>query len=575
MSRRPKPTGDRHARQRGSVLSSVLIIVVFLSILAGAVVTELTNSFLISGTLVTRMQREATVTSAIELGIHQLQGSATPPVCAQDARGPWFVNLNNSPAAVTEACTAIVPDLATGLAAGSYNVDGVHNTTAGRDQYIVGDSTGRLRAYAFGTGTQAWSIALGGPTTGAPLPNLDDDGVAELLVPAAAGGSCGGNCVELLHYTNPTPSIHCSMPASSSVTAPPGFEVGPFASDNFPDYAFFTGSGASGNLYVYDAAADHTCPQLTSAAIGGAAVGTPLVFSGIANVKGNGSAISDEIFLLVSGGGGTGLEHWRYTETTDKNGNTTISLDLVSSLSLTSALGAAVAGYAAGSAFPSLGGSINVAVVGSTGKVALVRISLSNKIVYSTSVVDSGSIPGAVSRAPYWCHCPGQDLIGIGSTNGSLYLLSTGLTVQWTYNGVADGSPAINSIPAVDANGDWYFGANDGFVYDVEIPPSGAQMFKAARFGPGGRVTSGPVVGGVGDGCGSGPCLFFASTTAGGYFVRIGTIRIIDLRACVSVAAGSTSCYANPRLWARIEVGPPALVGASGVFVQGWSYYSP
>ena len=53
---------DRRRRQRGSVLSGLLIIVAFLAILIGSIMSELTSSFLISRTLVTRVQREATVT---------------------------------------------------------------------------------------------------------------------------------------------------------------------------------------------------------------------------------------------------------------------------------------------------------------------------------------------------------------------------------------------------------------------------------------------------------------------------------------------------------------------------------
>lgn len=69
--------------------------------------------------------------------------------------------------------------------------------------------------------------------------------------------------------------------------------------------------------------------------------------------------------------------------------------------------------------------------------------------------------------------------------------------------------------------------------------------------------------------------MYFGSSTAGGYFARLGSTRIIDLNACVSTASGSTSCAANPRLWAHLEVGSPAIVGGRGVYVQGWSYYSP
>ena len=69
--------------------------------------------------------------------------------------------------------------------------------------------------------------------------------------------------------------------------------------------------------------------------------------------------------------------------------------------------------------------------------------------------------------------------------------------------------------------------------------------------------------------------MYFGSTTAGLYFAALGTTRVIDLRACISTAANSATCYANPRLWARVEVGPASVVGGQGVSVQGWSYYSP
>jgi hypothetical protein len=122
-----------------------------------------------------------------------------------------------------------------------------------------------------------------------------------------------------------------------------------------------------------------------------------------------------------------------------------------------------------------------------------------------------------------------------------------------------------------DANGDWYFGANDGLVYDVEIPVSGTQMFKAAKFGPGGAIASSPMVGS----CPAGPCLYFASSSSGSYFVRIGSTRISDLRACITSGSGSITCAGNPRLWTRVQVGPAAIWGKLGVYVQGWSYYSP
>lgn len=577
MSRLRALLADRKRRQRGSILSSVLIIVAFLSILVGALMTELTSAFLISRTLVTRVQNEATVSSAVELGIHQLQGGTVPPVCARDGRGPWFLTLNGSPAAVTQACTAIVPDVATGLASGTFMVDGVHDTTAGQDRYLVSDSTGRLRAYAFGKTTPSWSVAIGGAPTAALLPLVDEDGSAVLLIPAAmAGAGCASHCVASFSNGGGAPSFHCSMPASTTVTTTPATEVSASGSPNFPDYAFFGGSGTAGMLYAYDAAADRACAQLASAALGGGAAGAPLIFPGTVTSKNQLTTTNDEIFVLVSDGSNTNLEHWRFTETVDDLGNTTRSLSQVgNSLLLTMQVGGRAVGYAINSTVPASGANLTLAIAGTAGRVATVRIAVRSGPSYTMSIGASGALPGTASRPPYWCHCPGQDLIGVGSTNGDLYLLDTGLALKWSYDGQPDGWPAINTTPAADANGDWYFGANDGYVYDVEIPASGPTMFKAARFGPGGAILSSPVVGGDTAGCSSGPCVYFASSTAGIYFARLGGTRIIDLRACVSSASASITCAANPRLWARVEVGSPAIVGGRGVYVQGWSYYSP
>ena len=86
------------------------------------------------------------------------------------------------------------------------------------------------------------------------------------------------------------------------------------------------------------------------------------------------------------------------------------------------------------------------------------------------------------------------DEIGAANTNGHLYVLdaNNNLATRWHY----DGSSPINTTPAPDSSGTWYFGADDGFVYDVEPPASGAVMFMAARFGPGGQVHASPSVAG-------------------------------------------------------------------------------
>src|SRR5260370_605169 len=100
---------DGRRRQRGSVLSGLLIIVAFLAILIGGLLTELTSSFVLSRDQMTRVKTEATVTSAVELGIHQLEGGPVPAVCAQDARGPWYLTLNGHDAGGTQTFIAHVP----------------------------------------------------------------------------------------------------------------------------------------------------------------------------------------------------------------------------------------------------------------------------------------------------------------------------------------------------------------------------------------------------------------------------------------------------------------------------------
>jgi len=414
---------------------------------------------------------------------------------------------------------------------------------------------------------------------------LDSNGSVVLLIPVAGAG-CGGHCVALFRDAGVAPTFGCSMPAAAPVTSTPAVETTSGGSSNFPDYAFFGTSGPAGKLYVYDANARGSCQQQGSADLGGAMAGSPLVFPGQVDSRGKETSIDDEIFVVVTDSNTTNLQHWRYTEDTQvchgSGGSggcgggtiTTTSLNrLPGTTPLTAAVGANATGYAISSTVPARGATLNLVVSSGSGKLALARLVVGSGPSYTVPpVAGMISLTGGITHSPYWCHCPGgQDLIGVGTTNGFLYVLNNALAVQWTYDGRPDGWPAINTTPMADLNGDWYFGASDGSVYDVEIPVSGPQMFKAAKFGPGGAIGSSPVVGM----CSTGPCLYFGSTAAGSYFARLGTTRVIDLQACVTSASGSTTCVANPRLWARVEIGSPAIVGSRGIYVQGWSYYSP
>lgn len=584
---------DRRRRQRGSILSGILIIVAVLAVLIGGLLTELTGSFTLSRDLVTRVNTQATVTSAAELAIHQLQSGPVPALCTQDYSGgskpntgPWSLTLNGHAATVTQTCSAIVPEQASSLGPGSYNVDGIHDTA--RNRYLVADAAGRLLSYPFGQIGATWSTFLGGGATAALVVAADPNGSVDILVPVAkSGAGCAGHCVVVFNGRGGNrPAFSCDLAAGATVSASPGVEVTAGGAANFPGYAFF---GDSDRLYVYDASSGGGCDQLTSTPLNGRVAGAPLVFPGVRS----GNSVSDEIFVLVTGSGGTSLQHWRYTETNndggdggDQNGNKSSDLSQIApSLDLA---GANAIGYGASSNVPSTNAPLSLAVAAS-GRLDVARIAVNKSGTYSMSKGPSTALlNGSVaSRAPYWCHCPGQDLIGVGSTNGFLYVFNSGLTLTAMYNGGPDGILAINTTPMADANGEWYFGASDGSVYDVEMPVTGLQLFKAAKFGPGNAtcppsqpqcdaITSSPVVGTCPGGL-VGPCMYFASTGAGAYFVRIGSTRVSDLRACVTSSPGVLGCVMNPQLWARVQVGPPGgqVGGATGVFVQGWSYYSP
>jgi hypothetical protein len=562
--------GDRARRQRGSVLSGLLIIVAFLSILIGALMTELTTSFLISRSHTARVAREATVTSAVELATYQLQTSvknnAVPPRCVSDARGPWNVTLNGSPAFVTPSCVGVVPDLAKSLVAGAFDVDGTHELVRGRNSYLVGDHAGYLHSYPFGQTSEAWSIATGG-LTAPPLAKADptDSRDVAILVPSNSSGfGCRSHCVELWEESGGIPVFICAMPASNVVGARPASEM-----TNFPTYAFFGDTG--GNLYIFDATTDGECdPRRSLGGLGGSVVGDPLVFPGPVYKNGALTNTNDDVFVVVSGTSSTQLMHWRYTEVFDTNRRTIISMTWSQQESPIPILVGNTAGYAISS---TAGPTMTLAFAGvSSGQFATARISVAAGSTYGMS--GGSALPpslGPVSRAPYWCPARscGQDLIGVGSTNGTLYLLNSSGQIISRY----DGQSPINTTPSSDAIGNWYFGADDGYTYEVEPRPGGGQMFKAARFGPGGAIRSSPVVGGGMDGCGPGPCMYFGSLTNGAYFAQLGNTRLLDLRACVS--DGSTTCTVNPRLWARVVVGSPIIVGGNGVKVLGWSYYAP
>ncbi len=557
--------------QRGSVLSAVLIMVVFLSILGGALMGELSSAFLVTRSDAGRIATEASLDSSIAYGIGSLQQRSVPVHCATDQPSGSTTTLNGMTAAEAPICRAIVPDLVTGLAGEPSSVDGTWDRVAGRDRYLVSDAAGTLRAYQVGLSGPSWAKAIGGLQTGVLL-SASAGGSPILLIPAQIQGSgCSSHCVAAFDDAGSVPNFRCSMPAASTVTAEPAVETPVGGQVNLPDYAFFGSSGSQGNLYVYDASAGASCGLLESASLGGTAVGAPLVFPG----SNQHDQVTDDIFVMVASAGRTTLQHWTYSETTDEDGRST-SLNHLASLDLN--LASAAAGYSADSSALSSRTPIMLAIASASGRLALVRISV-NRSTYSMTLMLNKSIPGGAgtNRAPYWCtaRCGGTDLIGVGTTSGTLYLLNASLDVAFSYT--EPGLGAINTTPIADSNGDWYFGDDNGLVYDLELPPSGTQLFKAASFGPGGpdQIRSSPFAGSPG-GCSGCIAIYFGATGTDGraYFAQIGKVRVMDVTSCLTSGPKSTTCTGAARLWARLEVGDPQFVGGKGVNVVGWAYFT-
>ena len=237
---------DRKRAQRGGVLSGVLIMVAFLAILSGAVMTELSTHFLISRALVNRVAVEATVNSAMELALDQLQHSALMSGCPgvpPNAQGPPTATVNGRTAAVSYVSCWPTVDVGSRtfppIASSSpFSIDATHSTipAMGRDLYLAGASGGWIYQYMWG-GSLNWSLNLNSTITGPPLAMQDaaanppDTGTpsgsgnnADIanLVPIVGGGSSGCSaafCVELLgEDTGPAPDVFCFMATNDRLT---------------------------------------------------------------------------------------------------------------------------------------------------------------------------------------------------------------------------------------------------------------------------------------------------------------------------------------------------------------------
>jgi hypothetical protein len=532
---------DRKRAQRGSVLSGVLIMVAMLAIISGALMTELSTHFLISRTLVNRVGNEATVNSAMELALDQLQNKALGTGCPI----PGPVTLNSRTATISfTSCFPTVdahsPSQYTSIAsAATFNIDGFHGIVNGQNLYLVGDSSGTVYQYQFGQSTPMWSLAMQSTITGPPLtmadvgaspPDLTD---ISNLVPIAGGGSsgCSANaCVKLLQQdTNrPAPDYFCYMGANGSVTSRPAAGVA------FPSLVYFGDS--TGTLWAYQATEAGHCTLQTSASTGAAAiVAGPIVF-------GNGA--QDEIYMVTAS---NQLLHYTY----DPSDSTALSQsDNPLALPYINPVGAAVDQ----SSVPT-----HIAITYAGGAVSIVNIAADYDPTRGANVLVG---PG-FAAAPAWCSCPSGKL-GLVAVNGTFYLYGANLNF---ITSTAVGQQ-VRTSPAPDGAGEWFFGAYDGYLYELQESPSGSTVAQVARFGSGavGQVQGSAHVGT----CPAGLCVYMGSTT-NAYLVPLDAWHA-TLAACLSNAPPACSGD-NPRLSAQVEVGVAG--NNQTVHVQGWSYTSP
>ncbi len=540
---------DRRRSQRGSVLSAVLIIVAFLAIIAGALTTEISTNLLLSTDLVNRVDTQATVNSAVELALNRLQNTplnapcpslvATPPldVSPSTAGGQRAVASYVSCAPVVDVRS---PQFVRVAASEPFTVDGTHAQLPGLNDYLVGDAGGTLFDYTYGDAAPRWTLGLGGSVTGSPLamPDPSNRGQFLDLIPVS-GSACApaSFCMSVRSDdgSSAPPDPRCTMAAAAAV------ESQPAAGRNFPRIAF--SGDSSGKLYAIDTTSRGNCDVESSLSTGDPIVAGPVVFP---CQNGCGASTPDEVFVLGSGAKSTQLKLFTYSSSQ--------GLEAAGSLALPWANASGIAAEA--TTLPA-----RLAITFAGGQVAVVQIDAGGNMSSAANV----GLPAGIDGAPYWCHCPGSiDLIGVGARNGSLYVFDTSLNRYATYAG----GPAIETAPATDAAGDWYFAADDGRLYEVQKPASGTTMVLAASFGSANAaIGSSPVIGG----CPAGICVYLGSTDANAYLVTLDA-RDAVLTACITTAPPSCSGV-NPRLWARVEVG---VVGnPQEVHVDGWSYYSP
>jgi hypothetical protein len=528
---------DRRRSQRGSVLSGVLIMTAFIAIISGALMTELSTNFLLSTTMVKRVTNEATVNSAIELALSRLQTAPLNAPCPALSTAA----VNNLTASATYlTCWPTVREaqrfVPVAASAAPFNVDGTHAQANG--DYVVADAGGTVFDFPFGWSAPRWQLPLGGQVTATPvvIPMPGSSKVLDVIPLAGPGCSSASYCLNVRLDDN-----SLNSPAAWCFVATTGGSVvsQPSASPTQPGLVYY-GDGTL--LEATDVSVPGSgCDPESTVTVPGTqpVVAGPIAF---ACASGCGNVV-EEIYAVVSDGSSSRLLRYTYGKS---------SLGYVTNLSLP---WANVSGIAVSAA--TLPASVAISFRG--GGVALVQINLSGGM----TLLGTAPVPAIVADAPYWCHCPGGDLIGLGAQDGGLYLYNTALVPQ---PGFPAGGALISTTPGVDAAGNWYFGAADGYVHEVQLQPGQTSMTQVESYGPVGQVTSSVQVAG----CPQGICIYLGTLNNHAYLVPLDARKAV-ISACITTSPPTCS-GANPRLWASVEVG--AKAGPQTVHVQGWSYYS-
>lgn len=530
---------DTRRSQHGGVLSGVLIITAFVAILAGALMTELSGHLVLSDVLINQARNEATMNSAAELAISQLQSTKLDAPCP----APAGATLNQlSAAAVYTSCWATVREpqkvVPVGGSGQQFNVDGTHVRANGLDDYLAGDRGGTVYDVPFGWSSPRWILSLGGTVTATPLAIPMPGSQNQLLdVVPFAGAGCSGpaNCLIVRLDTagsSSPPAARCLIPATGGVIASqPAASPTQAGLVYYGDGTLLEANDVSGGGSGCDSESSATIPNSQQVTAG------PIAYrctSGCGNRP-------DIVYAVAGDAGSSRLLHFEYST----NG----SLNYVDSLALPWP-------NASGLAVSSSNLPANVAITFAGGGIALVHVTQTGGM----SLTASTSIAATIMDAPYWCRsCAGSGLIGVGGEDGGLHLYDTTLAPYAVYFAGAD----IKTAPQADGAGNWYFGASDGQVHEVQV--RGGQAVQVDSFGstgqPGGAVQVGS--------CPIGLCIYLGADTHI-YLVPLDARRAV-ISACVSSAFPSCS-GTNPRLWASVEVG--TIASPQTVHIEGWSYYS-